>query len=245
MPRQGGNIHIGTSGWSYGHWQGPFYPPDLPAGKALDYYARQFGSVEINSSFYHLPQQQTLQHWREATPADFLFTAKASRYITHMKKLRDPVESVRIFLERISILGDKLGAILFQLPPHWRCNTTRLAAFIDALDSGIRYAFEFRDHSWMNPQTLKLLARNNAAFCIYDLDGFTTPLEITADFVYVRLHGPDGAYQGSYSDSALSAWADAFLDWQQQGHSVYCYFDNDQRGYAAVNARRLQQLLRQ
>lgn len=244
MGRHFNDIFIGTSGWSYAHWKGPFYPQDLPDERLLDYYAGHFRSVEINSSFYHLPQPETLAHWRTATPANFRFTAKASRYITHMKKLREPAQSLRVFLDRIGLLGNKLGVILFQLPPHWRCNTARLAAFLEALDDGFRYAFEFRDRSWLNPQTLQLLSRHDAAFCIYELGGFTTPLEVTTDLVYVRLHGPNGAYQGNYSNAALSVWARTFREWSSRGRSVHCYFDNDQFGFAAANARQMVNILR-
>ena len=217
MTRARGRIQVGTSGWSYDHWKGPFYPEHLPAGKALDYYAQRFGCVEINSSFYRLPEITTLQHWYACTPDDFVFTAKASRYITHMKKLREPEHNVPALLDRISLLGDKLGPILFQLPPNWRFNAARLQAFLDSLDSDYRYAFEFRDHSWLNAETTALLEQHNAAFCIYELEGFRTPDVITADFIYVRLHGPDGAYQGSYTHQALSRRAEQFLAWAEHG----------------------------
>jgi uncharacterized protein YecE (DUF72 family) len=209
----------------------------------LAYYSRHFSSVEINSSFYHLPQQHTLEHWHNTVPKDFLFTAKASRYITHMKKLKDPEESVSAFLDRISSLEDKLGPILFQLPPHWHFNAERLSALLQTLSREFRYAFEFRDKSWINEETYELLSRYNAAFCIYELDGYLSPKKITTDFVYVRLHGPDGPYQGSYDNRMLAGWAGAFSTWSGQGLSIYCYFDNDEAGYAAQNASRLQAML--
>ena len=211
----------------------------------LDYYTRHFRSVEINSSFYRLPEKKTLQHWYESTPRDFLFTAKASRYITHMKKLREPEKTVPVFLDRISILGDKLGPILFQLPPHWHFNAERLRTFLDSLSSEFRYAFEFRDRSWLNPQAYELLTRHDVSFCIYELEGFITPDESTSDYIYVRLHGPGDAYQGSYRYKALSARAETFTDWVHQGKNVWCYFDNDQYGYAAINADQLQKILSQ
>jgi len=209
----------------------------------LGYYAERFRSVEINNSFYHLPEKATLRHWRDTVPADFVFTAKASRYITHMKKLKDPEDSIDRFFNRVTSLGDKLGPILFQLPPRWRFNRERLEAFLGALSTDFRYAFEFRDHSWLNAETYELLSRYNAAFCIYDFDGFLSPRETTADFVYIRLHGPDGAYQGSYDTSTLSGWAGALSAWSSQGRDVHCYFDNDQAGYAARNALQLQSML--
>jgi uncharacterized protein YecE (DUF72 family) len=143
------------------------------------------------------------------------------------------------------MLEDKLGPILFQLPPHWRFNAERLSTFLDSLSNEFRYAFEFRDQSWLNRQTFELLARHNMSFCIYELDGFTTAEEITANYIYVRLHGPGDAYQGSYSNKVLSGWAGTFTDWAQRGNTVYCYFDNDQLGYAARNAGQLQKMLLQ
>ena len=236
-------IYVGTSGWSYDHWKGPFYPEHLASDQMLAYYVEHFRSAEINTSFYHLPAEQTLKHWREATPEDFLFTAKASRYITHMKKLKDPQQTVNTFLHRIRILGDKLGPVLFQLPPRWHFNKERLTAFLDALSTEFRYAFEFRDPSWLNEETYALLSRHKAALCIYELDGFLSPRTLTTDLVYVRLHGPAGPYQGSYDEASLSGWASALASWAAQGRAVCCYFDNDERGYAARNAERLQAML--
>jgi len=240
MRNQDGHIHIGTSGWSYEHWKGAFYPEGLPGKQMLEYYAQQFRSVEINSSFYHLPEQQTLQHWCECTPRDFRFTVKASRYITHMKKLRDPQKTVPAFLDRISLLGDKLGPVLFQLPPRWHFNAERLSAFLDSLSNEFRYAFEFRDQSWLNRQTFELMAQHDVSFCIYELEGFISPDEITTDHIYVRLHGPGEAYQGSYSPQTLAMRAETFTDWAHRGYTVWCYFDNDQCGYAVKNAGQLQ-----
>lgn len=236
-------IHIGTSGWSYDHWRGPFYPEHHSDSRMLDYYAQRLGCVEINSSFYHLPAAQTLQHWYDSTPDKFLFAVKASRYITHMKKLRDAEATVPALLGRVGTLGDKLGPILFQLPPHWRFNATRLAGFLDGLSPEFRYAFEFRDRSWINDHTCELLSAHAAAFCIYELDGFLAPQQVTSDFVYVRLHGPGAAYQGSYDERTLAGWAERIFSWASSGLSIHCYFDNDQHGHAVNNALRLQALL--
>jgi uncharacterized protein YecE (DUF72 family) len=237
--------HIGTSGWSYPHWQDAFYPQGLPPGQRLAHYAAHLGSAEINNSFYSLPSVKTLKHWRDSVPATFIFAAKASRYITHMKKLKDPVDPVTRFVERMDVLGDQLGPILFQLPPRWRCNHRRLATFLDALDDCHRWAFELRDHRWIGEETLSLLRRHNAAFCIYELDGYQSPQAVTADFVYLRLHGPAGPYQGDYDAAALDHWAGAVSDWLAEGLDVYCYFDNDEKGYAAHNARALAERLTQ
>jgi uncharacterized protein YecE (DUF72 family) len=238
-------IHIGTSGWSYDHWKGPFYPEQLPGSRMLDYYAQRLHSVEINSSFYRLPQQQTLQHWYDCTPDGFRFAVKASRYITHRKKLREPCDTVPGLLDRVSSLGDKLGPILFQLPPHWHFNGKRLGDFLDTLSNEFRYAFEFRDRSWINEHTCELLSQHAAAFCMYELDGFLSPQTVTTDFIYVRLHGPGAAYQGSYDEQTLAGWAEAFSSWAHDGRSIHCYFDNDQQGYAVQNALRLQAMFSQ
>lgn len=232
-------IHIGTSGWHYKHWLGNFYPPGMRSQEFLDYYSRRLRTAEINNSFYHLPAGKTLAAWRENTPAGFLFTMKASRYLTHMKKLKDPEEPLRTFLQTADVLGPKLGAVLFQLPPRWRCNIERLKAFLDILPGQYRYTFEFRDPSWFCPPVYEALAEKNAALCFYHLDGFLSPREVTADFVYVRLHGPGRAYQGRYGKEELGGWAGAFAAWHRQGREIFCYFDNDENGYAVVNAMEL------
>lgn len=240
MSVQHGQIHIGTSGWSYDHWKGRYYPTDLARSRWLGYYARQFHSIEINSSFYHLPAEATLQHWHEATPAGFVFAVKASRYITHMKKLNEPQETLPPLLERLATLGHKLGPVLFQLPPHWRFNAERLAALLDGLGDACRCAFEFRDPSWFNEPCYELLSRHRAALCLYELEGFRSPEKLTADFVYVRLHGPGAAYQGSYSEKSLAEWATTCTRWSADSREVYLYFDNDEQAYAVHNAARLQ-----
>lgn len=236
-------IHIGTSGWHYEHWEGPFYPPDISSSEYLSFYAAHLKSVEINNSFYHLPKKDTFEQWSKTVPQGFLFAVKASRYITHMKKLKDPQEPVANFLEPVQALGDRLGPLLFQLPPRWRANSERLETFLEILPDGIRAAFEFRDPSWFDERVYTALEEHNAAFCIYEFDRRISPKKITADFIYVRLHGPEGAYQGSYSTQELSGWAGAFSTWSSQGKEIYCYFDNDQAGYAVQNALELKDML--
>lgn len=240
-----GQIYVGTSGWHYGHWKGPFYAVDLPEAEMLPFYAARFRTVEINNTFYRLPAAETFSQWRKATPEGFVFAVKASRYLTHMKKLKDPQEPLALLLEHASALGEKLGPILFQLPPRWRCNPQRLQDFLAALPAGHRYAFEFRDESWFDRRVCDALAEAGVAFCIFELAGLQSPREVTADFVYVRLHGPGGAYQGEYGNSGLAPWAAAISAWARQGKDVYCYFDNDQAGYAARDAPRLQAMVTQ
>ena len=237
-----GKLHIGTSGWNYTHWKGPFYPEDLPVSKWLSYYTEQFATVEINNSFYHLPSEKTFTGWREKTPPGFLFSVKASRFITHMKKLKDPDEPVSTFLRHAGQLAEKLGPILFQLPPKWKRNPDRLQAFLDVLPEDHRYTFEFRDESWWDPEILARLRDRNMAFCLFELGGKRTPEEITADFVYIRQHVPDGPYAGQYDDPILTLWAERLRNWADRGMDVYCYFDNDQYGYAARDALRLREL---
>jgi uncharacterized protein YecE (DUF72 family) len=238
-----GQIRIGTSGWHYGHWSGPFYPKGLPKKAFLDHYQRHFETVEINNSFYRLPAANTLQKWRTTVGSDFIFTVKASRYITHMKKLKDPQDAVDAFCGRIGALEPKLGPILFQLPPRWRFNSSRLDAFLASLPTQNRYAFEFRDPGWFCDRCLEILARHGAAFCIHELSGRTSPMAVTADFVYVRLHGPQEAYQGRYEASHLAAWAEALLRWAAQDLQIFCFFDNDEKGHAVRNARELKEMV--
>ncbi len=232
-------IHIGTSGWHYKHWVGPFYPEGTPARGFLAHYVQHFATVEINNTFYRLPKPETMAAWRDEVPKDFRFACKASRYITHMKKLKDPAASSARFFEVIAALGHKLGPILFQLPPRWRVDVGRLRAFLETLPPGHRAAFEFRDETWFTDEVLAALSDHDVAFCIYDLAGRCSPLEVTGDFVYLRLHGPGAAYSGSYDERTLAAWAKRIAAWQDQGRSVFTYFDNDEAGYAVRDALRL------
>src|SRR5512146_244097 len=199
-------VRIGTSGWHYAHWRGPFYPEKCPTTKMLDFYTVRLDTVEINNSFYRLPSAETFQCWRESTPRKFCFAVKASRFITHNKKLKDPQNALYRFIPPVGELGNKLGPILFQLPPKWRVNLERLEEFLSVLPKGKRwrYAFEFREPSWLNESTYEVLRKHNAAFCIYELAGFRTENVVTADWAYVRLHGPGGKYQGSYSTGQLN-----------------------------------------
>lgn len=239
-----GRIHIGTSGWHYKHWIGTFYPEGTKESEQLGYYIEHFKTVELNNSFYHLPAAETFKHWKEAVPGDFLFAVKASRYITHMKKLKDGKAAIEQFLGHADALGKKLGVVLFQLPPGWKVNVERFEDFLSQLPKGYRYVFEFRNETWYDEKIYALLRKFNCAFCIYELEHHRSPEEVTADFVYVRLHGPGAKYQGSYTARALGNWAKKCRAWQAEGRDVFVYFDNDQRGYAAFNAadllRRLQ-----
>jgi len=234
-----GAVYIGTSGWHYKHWKGPFYPADLPASKMLDYYSRHFDTVEVNNTFYKLPTEAAFAAWREGTPAGFLFALKGSRFLTHMKKLKDPQEGIARFMERAVVLGKKLGPILFQFPPWWEVNVERLETFLEALPAGHRFGFELRNPSWHTAEIYRLLRRYHAAFCAWELAGARSPLEVTADWTYVRLHGPGAAYQGSYDTAALAAWSARIRGWRRSLRAVYVFFDNDQGANAVHNAAAL------
>lgn len=233
---------MGTSGWHYPHWRDRFYPEGLATDRWLAYYAARFDCVELNNSFYRLPTPETIRSWVRATPEAFLFAVKASRLITHMKKLRDCEQHLAVFLETIGHFGAKLGPILFQLPPRWHVNTARLEAFLGLLPPHQGYAFEFRDPSWHTDEVYRILAEHRVAFCVFELGGLHSPEVLTTDRVYVRLHGPAGAYAGRYGPRGLGAWARALVAWQAQDRDVFLFFDNDERGYAVQNARSLLRL---
>ena len=237
------NIYIGTSGWSYKHWRKTFYPAEIKVKDEFDYYQKFFDSVEINNTFYKLPKTETFEKWKNEVGPRFKFVIKASRFITHMKKLRDPGKSSALFFERVATMKRKIGAILFQLPPNLKANYSVLEEFLKQLPKGYRYVFEFRNPDWYQEPIFDLLKKFNCAFCIYELAGHLSPIAITADFVYIRLHGPGDKYQGSYSDADLTQWANRCRQWVKN-KDVFIYFDNDERGYAAFNAIRLKELLR-
>ena len=234
-------IRVGTSGWHYKHWVGPVYPKGLAASKMLEWYADRFNAVEINNSFYRLPPESALETWRATVPPGFQFAVKGSRFITHMKKLKDPAPSLEKFFARADLLGSKLGPIVFQLPPNWPVDVDRFADFLPALPPAHRYAFEFRHPSWNTERIYQLLRRHRSALCIYHLAGYTSPLEITSDFAYLRLHGPGGKYQGLYDREALSTWAGLIRSWNIK--AAWAFFDNDDSGFAVQNARELRELL--
>lgn len=207
------------------------------------HYSQHFDTVEINNSFYRLPERETFAAWRRAAPPGFLFAVKASRFLTHNKKLKDPEPALERLLEAAEGLGRKLGPILLQLPPGWKLNLERLAEFLEVLPPRHRFTFEFREPTWNDERVYSLLRRHNAAYCIYELAGFQTLLITTADWAYVRLHGPGEKYQGNYSRVQLAAWAKRIQAWSREMRAVYVYFDNDQQACAAHNAQALRKLL--
>ncbi len=243
MDKHKGKIHIGTSGWHYPYWKGYFYPEKMPARDFLNHYLSVFRTVEINNSFYKLPSADTFSGWRKAVPPDFRFAVKASRYITHMKKLKDPEQSLTKFMHQVGFLEEKLGPILFQLPPNWHPNPDRLRHFMEHLPKDYQYVLEFRNNDWLEERVFELMRKHQIALCLGDVENNSTSIPLTADFIYIRLHGPEEKYASSYSDSALQEWAQQVMTWSRQGKEVYVYFDNDIHSYAAFNAQTLQQLV--
>lgn len=239
-----GKAHIGTSGWLYKHWRGTFYPKGLAHKEEFNYYSLFFTTVELNNPFYRLPSRETFETWRKNSKENFLYIVKASRFITHMKKLKDTKEALNIFLHNCNGLEEKLGPILFQLPPGWQLNIERFEEFLKQLPKGYRFAFEFRNTTWYTNEVYKLLKKYNCAFCIYQLAGHMSPIEVTTDWVYLRLHGPTkNKYQGSYDFKTLESWAEKAREWQKTGKDVYIYFDNDDSGYAVFNAQVIEMML--
>src|SRR5256886_281935 len=237
-------VLIGTSGWHYDSWRGPFFPKGLPLQNQLQYYASQLPTTELNGVFYRTPTPEAVTNWRDQSGNDFVFAWKASKFITHWKRLSEnSVNSLELLEDRLSLLGDKAGPILFQLPPNFQADAGRIEAFIEMLSPRRRYSFEFRHQSWYSPKILRLLPRQNISLCISDHHDAPAPWKRTADFVYVRGHGPGGRYRGHYRADALSKWAARIRSWKKQGCDVYVYFDNDQKSAAPADAIRLRQLL--
>jgi uncharacterized protein YecE (DUF72 family) len=237
-------VLIGTSGWHYESWRGPFFPDGLPVNDQLRYYASQFDTTELNGVFYRTPTEEAVRNWRQQTRNDFVFAWKVSKFITHWKRLSDRcVNSLDLLEERISLLGGKAGPILFQLPPQFDANPDRLAAFFKLLTKKRRYSFEFRHPSWYQPRIFKMLAEENISLCLSDHHDAPAPWKRTADFVYVRGHGPGGRYFGHYRPALLAQWAKRIRSWKRQGCDVYVYFDNDQKSAAPADALKLKQLL--
>lgn len=262
-----GKLFIGTSGWVYPHWEKIFYPDGLPKKDKLKYFSQHFQTTEVNYSFYRLPSRAVYQNWYNQTPNGFVFTVKASRFITHIKRLKEVGDSWKIFLENTLELQDKLGPILFQFPPNFAAtdeNVKRLEKFLDLLRGqtfaigggltsifpNLRFAFEFRHKSWCDEKVYKLLSKYNAAWVIVDSPSFPKAEIITADFVYVRMHAPTpkdlvwghGAralFSSKYTNEELKNLAQKIKKWQKAGRDIYCYFNNDAEGYAVKNAKQL------
>jgi len=244
MPK--GKLFIGTSGWAYGHWDGIFYPKDLPVKDKLKYFSKYFKTVEINYSFYHLPRPSTYQNWYNQTPEDFIFAVKASRFITHIKRLQGVKEAWKTFLENALYLKEKLGPILFQFPPSFRANEIKIKRLEDFLKlitkNKLQYAFEFRHKSWCDKKVYNLLKKYKAAWVIADSPSYPKSEEVTTDFIYVRMHGSKVLFSSKYTKKKLQVLSEKIKKYLKQGLNVYVYFNNDAMGYAIENAKELLKL---
>jgi uncharacterized protein YecE (DUF72 family) len=235
--------HVGCSGWHYEHWRGLYYPEALSKSKWLSFYAQQFNTVELNNSFYHLPSEKAFTAWRESTPHNFTFAVKVSRFITHIKRLRNLGSAVETFLSRAGFLGEKLGPLLYQLPPTMKRNDDLLQNFLSSLPPKYQHVVEFRHESWIDDAVFDILGRYNVGLCVFDMPGFSCPPVATGDFAYVRFHGSQGLYSSCYSDQELSRWAQSIARLGQNLKACYIYFNNDAEAFAVENAITLRNLL--
>ncbi len=243
QPRpQSSAIHIGCSGWHYPHWRGDFYPDALPTRLWFDHYARHFDTVEINNTFYRLPDPATFRSWRSRAPDGFTFAVKASRFLTHMKKLKEPQAPLDLFFSRARELGRTLGPVLYQLPPGWPLNLERLRAFLAALPRRRVHVLELRDPTWYTEEVFTLLASHRVGLCLHDMQGSASGMVDVGPLVYVRFHGTD-RYSGSYSDERLARWADWLVARVRRDVPVYAYFNNDVGGHAPKDAARLRRFI--
>ena len=235
--------HVGCSGWHYEDWRGRVYPAGLTKSRWLAYYSGIFDTVELNNTFYRLPGESAITRWFETTGSDFVFAVKGSRYITHVRRLKDVESAVQQFTERLSALGNKLGPVLWQLPPSMSRDDTRLEAFLRLLPRSPRNVIEFRHTSWRNEDIYSMLRCHGVALCLVDMPGFRTPAIATTDFIYIRFHGADSLYSSCYEFEQLERWAVDIRDLSQGVRPVYAYFNNDVNAYAVDNALTLRRLL--
>ena len=230
---------IGTSGWHYQHWKGGFYPAGLPQKRWLSYYAQRFATVELNNAFYRLPSREAFERWAGELPDGFLVAVKASRYLTHIRRLRDPFDPVRLLVERSLGLERKLGPFLLQLPPNLKVDTDSLDATLKAFPSSVRVAVEVRDPSWFTDQCRRVLERYSSALCLADGGPVKVPAWRTADWGYVRFHRGRASPESCYGDAALHSWAGKLAEQWERGEDVFAYFNNDAHGCAPRDARKL------
>ncbi len=235
-------LRVGTSGWVYPHWRGLLYPLDLNPRLWLACYAQTFDSVEVNNTFYRLPSPETFSGWKDQTPDGFLFAIKANRFITHLKKLKDPEPALAEFVARTRLLGGKQGPILYQLPPRWGPDLPRFEHFLDALPAGYVHVIEFREQGWFDESVFRLMERLGVVHCIHDMRPLRVPLRVTGEAVYLRFHGSP-MHGGDYPLQHLVSWAARIERWLRSGHNVYAYFNNDIGGFAVGNAQALRQAI--
>ena len=236
-------LRVGTSGWQYQHWKGRFYPKDLPTAKWLEYYTRYFDTVELNNPFYRQPEKKTFEKWRRSVPDDFVYAVKLNRFITHIKRLKIERDSVERSYGTMAGLGRKAAVVLVQLPPRMKFDHERADRFFRMVGPRRRrHALEPRDASWFTAEALAFLRRRNIALVAGETPDWPTHLAVTADFVYLRFHGPGRRYASNYEDDALRGWAKRIKGWRAEARDVFAYFNNDERGYAPKNALRLREL---
>jgi len=235
--------YIGTSGWHYDDWRGRFYTEKLPRNKWLEFYAQHFSTVELNNSFYRLPSENAFTGWYNSSPPDFRYAVKVSRFITHIKRLKDCDEAITNFMSRAGILKEKLGPLLYQLPPSMHRNDETLESFLNVLPRGLKHAIEFRHESWLVDKVFDILRQYNAGLCVFDMPELTCPLLATADFAYIRFHGSDSLYSSCYTDKELAEWAQRIADLADNLEAVYIYFNNDVQGFAIRNAETMRRIL--
>lgn len=235
------DFRCGTSGFEYDHWRGRFYPEDMPRGQWFSHYSQVFDTVEINNTFYGLPEEGTFRSWEDRAPKGFIHALKFSRYGTHMKYLKDPEETIPNFMERAELLGSALGPILVQLPPRWTPDPGRLRGFLQEAPEDVRWAVEFRNEGWLREDIFDILREHGAALCIHDLLE-DHPRILTADWTYLRFHGLE-KYSGSYPSSRLQGEAGWITAQLQEGTDVYAFFNNDEKGAAPRNALELREMV--
>lgn len=238
-------VRVGCSGFNYAGWKGTFYPDELPQKRWFEYYCRVFPSVELNVTFYRLPLISTYYNWYWNTPADFVFSLKGSRFITHVRKFSDPAEPLKRFFSGAVRLKEKLQVVLWQLPPTFRINTEKLVQFSKLLKKyPVRNAFEFRHASWITDEIFDIFREYGFALCMADWPEFLDDLPVTADFVYIRRHGSGGNHDSFYSPASLKNDAQRIRNYMKKGKNVFLYFNNDAFGYAPLNAGQIQDMLR-
>jgi uncharacterized protein YecE (DUF72 family) len=238
-------LRIGCSGFNYWYWKGRFYPDDLPQNKWLEYYSNFFNTVELNVTFYRLPLQKTFDKWYKETPDDFLFSLKGSKFITHVKRLIEPEEPLKLFFERSLRMKKKFAVALWQFSPGFKLDFERFYRFLELLKVyNIRNTFEFRHESWIVKDVIELCGRYNMSLCMADWPEFINELPITADFVYIRRHGEGGSYSTCYSEEELRKDAKKIKKYLKEGKDVFIYFNNDYNAYAVKNAQQLKSMLK-
>ena len=245
QPKPQSGVHVGCSGWNYKHWREIFYPKGLPVSRWFGFYAEHFDTVEINNSFYRLPKPETFDKWRDQAPPGFVYAVKANRFITQAKKLLDCKEPVERMMPAVRRLGDRLGPVLYQLPPSLKFNPERLASFLDIVPKDVTNVFEFREKSWYVEETFDLLERFGASLCVHDMPGSSSERIAVGPAAYLRFHGTSGKYVGRYSDESLLSWSDWLVGQVRNGRETWAFFNNYMFGHAIEDALTLKSIVGQ